>query len=66
MRLRAGTGADLGMPGGDGPYDDFGPTLERAGFRREGCTREAQWRDGAYRDGYLYAVLRTDPRPDRA
>jgi RimJ/RimL family protein N-acetyltransferase len=36
--------------------------LERAGFQREGLTRGVQWRDGAYHDGYLYAVLRTDPR----
>jgi len=36
--------------------------LEAAGFQREGLVRGAQWRDGAYRDGYLYAVLRGDPR----
>jgi RimJ/RimL family protein N-acetyltransferase len=36
--------------------------LEAAGFQREGLTRGAQWRDGAYRDGFLYAVLRGDPR----
>jgi RimJ/RimL family protein N-acetyltransferase len=37
--------------------------LEAAGFRPEGVTRGAQWRDGAYHDGFLYAVLRADPRP---
>ncbi len=37
--------------------------LEAAGFRREGCIRGSQWRDGRHRDGYLYAVLRSDPRP---
>jgi RimJ/RimL family protein N-acetyltransferase len=37
--------------------------LESAGFQREGRIRGAQWRDGAYRDGFLYAVLRDDPRP---
>lgn len=37
--------------------------LEGAGFTREGLVRGAQWRDGAYRDGYLYAILRGDPRP---
>lgn len=37
--------------------------LEAAGFQREGVVRGAQWRDGAYRDGFLYSVLRGDPRP---
>jgi RimJ/RimL family protein N-acetyltransferase len=36
--------------------------LEGAGFQREGIVRGAQWRDGAYRDGFLYSVLRDDPR----
>jgi RimJ/RimL family protein N-acetyltransferase len=37
--------------------------LEAAGFQREGLVRGAQWRDGAYRNGFLYAILRGDPRP---
>jgi RimJ/RimL family protein N-acetyltransferase len=37
--------------------------LEAAGFQREGIVRAAQWRDGAYRDGFLYSILRDDPRP---
>ncbi len=36
--------------------------LEAAGFQREGLIRAAQWRDGGYRDGFLYAIVRTDPR----
>lgn len=37
--------------------------LQAAGFQREGLVRGAQWRDGAHRDGFLYAILRGDPRP---
>jgi RimJ/RimL family protein N-acetyltransferase len=37
--------------------------LEAAGLQREGIVRAAQWRDGAYRDGFLYSILRDDPRP---
>jgi len=40
--------------------------LEAAGFVREGQIRGAQWRAGGYRDGFLYAVLRHDPRPGTA
>ncbi len=37
--------------------------LEAAGFTREGVVRGSQWRDGTHHDGYLYAIVRDDPRP---
>jgi RimJ/RimL family protein N-acetyltransferase len=37
--------------------------LEAAGFTREGVVRGGQWRNGTFRDGYLYGMLRNDPRP---
>ena len=40
--------------------------LEAAGFQREALVRGAQWRDGEYQDGFLFSILRADPRPGRA